>query len=152
MINFKKLSVFILIPLAVGLVGYLLGGNTDIYSQIVKPSFVPPAFLFPIVWTILYILMGISFYIVANTDSNYTASALKVYIAQLAVNALWPLFFFRLNLFLFSFLWIILLIVLVGYMIYLFYKIKPIAAYLQIPYLLWLIFASILNFAVYSLN
>lgn len=94
--------------------------------------------------------MGISAYKISNEQNN--KQALKIYYIQLAINALWPLFFFRLNWFLFSFLWIILLIASVIYMIYLFYKLNKKASILQIPYLLWLIFASLLNFSIYYLN
>ena len=132
------------------LFGSLLGGNQDIYSKINTPSFAPPGFLFPIVWTILYVLMGISSYIISNKENS--GAALKVYYIQLVINALWSFFFFRLNWFLFSFLWILLLIAFVVYMIYLFYKLDKKAAFLQIPYLLWLIFAAILNFSIYYLN
>jgi len=132
------------------LFGSLLGGNQDIYSKINTPPFAPPGFLFPIVWTILYVLMGISSYIISNKENSQ--KALKIYYIQLVINALWSLFFFRLNWFLFSFLWILLLIGFVAYMIYLFYELDKKAAILQIPYLLWLVFAAILNFSIYYLN
>lgn len=148
--NFKKFIKYLSIPLLAGFIGYLLGGNNEIYSSIIKPPFAPPPILFPIVWTILYILMGISSYIISNNSNNY--KALQVYYIQLVVNLLWPLFFFRLNLFLFSSLWILLLLVLVIYMFYLFFKINKTAALLQLPYIVWLIFASILNFSIYILN
>ena len=151
-INFKSLIISILIPLIFGGIGYLLGGSTDIYSVIDKPVFVPPPFIFPIVWTILYILMGISFYIVNNSISKEKNDAILSYFIQLIVNMLWTLFFFRLHLYLFSFVWIILLIILVITMIIKFYKIKPLSAYLQIPYLIWISFASILTFYIYLLN
>jgi len=132
------------------LFGSLLGGNQELYSQINTPPFAPPGFLFPIVWTILYVLMGISSYIISNKENSQ--KALKIYYIQLVINALWSLFFFRLNWFLFSFLWILLLIGFVIYMIYLFYELDKKAAILQIPYLLWLVFAAILNFSIYYLN
>lgn len=132
------------------LFGSFIGGNQEIYKNIKAPKFAPPGILFPIVWTILYVLMGISAYKISNEPNN--KQALKIYYIQLVINALWPLFFFRLNWFLFSFLWIILLIVTVIYMIYLFYKLNKKASILQIPYLLWLIFASLLNFSIYYLN
>lgn len=150
--NYKKIIIFILIPLIAGGIGYLLSGGTSIYSTIVKPSFAPPSIIFPIAWTILYILMGISSYIISENNHEHTEISFKLYITQLIVNILWPLFFFRFNLYFFSFVWLILLLALVIYMVYLFYKIKPIAAYLQIPYILWLIFAGILNYAIYTLN
>ena len=146
----KKLIIFILIPLVVGFVGNLLGGSTDIYEKINTPSFAPPGFLFPIVWSILYILMGISSYMISKEKNNTTA--LTVYFVQLGVNALWSLFFFRLNWFLFSALWLVLLLCLIVYMIYEFYKLNKTAAYLQIPYALWVTFALILNSAIYILN
>lgn len=152
MINLKKLVISIIIPLLFGFIGYLLGGDNSIYSSIVTPSFAPPGAIFPIVWTILYVLMGISFYIITNSNDTDITTPRIIYYLQLIVNAIWPLLFFRFNLFFIAFIWILLLIALVAYMIYLFYKIKPIAAYLQIPYLLWLIFASILNFSIFILN
>ncbi len=151
-INFKKLIWSILIALGAGVVGNLLGGGMDVYDTIVKPSFAVPPIVFPIVWTVLYILMGISAYIISTSDSKNKDMALGIYAVQLVVNALWPLFFFRFQMFFVSFLWLLLLIALVIAMIIAFYKIRPIAAYLQIPYLAWLIFASVLNFAIYRLN
>lgn len=149
-INYKKLAFYILITLAIGFASNLLGGSTDIYTRINRPSFAPPGVLFPIVWTILYILMGISAYLVS--DEKNSKEALTVYWIQLGINALWSLFFFRLNWFLFSSLWIVLLLCLVIYMIYLFFKLNKTAAYLQIPYTLWLAFALVLNSAIYLLN
>lgn len=146
----KKLIIYLLIPIVVGFIGNLLGGSTDIYSKINTPSFAPPGFLFPIAWTILYILMGISSYMISKEQES--TEALTVYFIQLGVNALWSLFFFRFNWFLFSALWIVLLLCLVIYMIYLFNKLNKTAAYLQIPYVLWLAFALVLNSSIYLLN
>ena len=149
-LNFKKLIFFILTPLVIGGIGYLLGGSTDIYSKINQPSFAPPSILFPIVWTILYILMGISSYMVYK--ENDSELALKVYYIQLGFNALWSFFFFRLNLFLFSSIWLAILLSLVIYMVVLFVRKNKTAGYLQIPYALWCSFALILNIAIYVLN
>ena len=146
----KKLIIYILIPLVIGFIGNLLGGSTDIYKQINTPSFAPPGFLFPIVWTILYTLMGISSYMISKEKNN--KEALTVYWVQLGINALWSLFFFRLNWFLFSSLWLVVLLSLIIYMIYLFAKLNKTAAYLQIPYSLWVAFALVLNSAIYILN
>lgn len=148
--KYKKLIIFILIPLVVGFIGNLLGGSTDIYERINTPSFAPPGLLFPIVWTILYTLMGISSYMISKESNNTTA--LTVYFVQLGINALWSLFFFRLNWFLFSALWLVLLLCLIIYMIYEFAKLNKTAAYLQIPYVLWVTFALVLNSAIYILN
>lgn len=153
--NFKTFSLFILFSLTFGGISGLIGGNMDNFKFIDKPSFSPPAFLFPIVWIVLYVLMGISSYIIFTeiiNDKDQKKEALIIYIIQLIVNCLWTLFFFRLKWYLFSFFWLILLILLVIIMIYKFYKINSIASYLQIPYLLWILFASILNYAVYTLN
>jgi len=149
-INFKKLITYVIIPLALGgIVGYL-SGSFNGYKGMVTPSFAPPGFLFPIVWSILYILMGISRYIIEINGNDSDARLL--YNAQLFVNLIWPFFFFTLKWFLFSFIWLLLLITLVILMIIKFYKISKTSAYIQIPYLLWIIFASILNFSIYFLN
>ena len=149
-INVKKLIISILIPLGLGFVVGLLSGSSSGYNNIIQPSFAPPGWLFPIVWTILYILMGISDYLVK--EELNTNDSLKIYIYQLGVNLLWSFFFFTFKWYLFSFLWIILLIILVIIMIKRFYTISKISSYLQIPYLLWIIFAAILNFSIYLLN
>lgn len=152
--NWKMLILFVIFALVAGGISYLLGGDMKDFANINKPAFAPPAFLFPIVWTILYTLMGISSYIICSnsTDKESKNSACFVYILQLIVNVLWTLFFFRLKWYLFAFIWLLLLIVLVIVMIIKFYKIKPIAGYLQIPYLLWITFAAVLNFTIYTLN
>lgn len=142
----------ILIPLAVGFIGSLLGGSMALFDNLNKPWFAPPAILFPIAWGILYILMGISSYLVYNSESEYKKIGLIFYAIQLVVNELWTMIFFRFQNFLFAFIWLILLIILVLIMMYYFYKADKKAAFLQIPYVLWLVFAAILNYAVYSLN
>jgi tryptophan-rich sensory protein len=148
----KLILISIAIPLLFGVLGSLLGDPASGYVALNNPSFAPPSFVFPIAWTTLYILMGISSYIIYITDNKNKKNAIILYIIQLIVNSLWTYFFFKLKLLLFSFYWIILMIILVAIMLYKFYKIKPIAAYLQIPYILWLIFASILNYSIYLLN
>ena len=149
-INYKKLIISILIPLGLGtLVGFLSGSSSG-YKEIIQPSFAPPGWLFPVVWSILYILMGVSDYLVK--EDLGTNSSLKIYKYQLGVNLLWSFFFFTFKWYLFSFLWIILLVVLVIKMIKEFLSINKTSSYLQIPYLLWIIFAGILNFSIYLLN
>ena len=149
-INYKKLIISVVIPLILGaLVGFISGSSSG-YKNMITPSFAPPGILFPIVWSILYIIMGISDYLVKeklNTDKS-----LNIYNIQLIVNLLWSFIFFSFKLYLLAFLWIILLIGLVIKMIIKYYKISKISAYLQIPYLLWIIFASILCFFIYLLN
>jgi len=117
------------------------------YKDLIQPPLAPKAILFPIVWTILYILMGISAYIIDEKNGSLT-----LYYIQLFVNAMWSIIFFVFKLRFLAFIWIILLIVLVVIMIKNFLKINKTAGYLQIPYLLWLIFASYLNLGVYLLN
>lgn len=117
-------------------------------SGLALPPFYPPTILFPIVWTILYILMSISLYLASkNTNSVY-----PIYIAQIIVNSLWTVIFFGLRLFTFGYLWIILLITLVIIMMYKFYKQNKISMYLLIPYLIWLFIALYLNIGIAVLN
>lgn len=150
----SKLKIFtksILIPVIVGgIVGLLISGSID-YNNLQKPFLAPPSILFPIVWTILYILMGISYGILKTKNLN-TPDIKLIYYLQLFVNALWSIFFFTLEWRLFAFLWIILLDILVIIMIIRFYQKNKTAGLLQIPYLLWVIFASYLNLAIYLIN
>lgn len=137
-IDYKKLLLFILVPLALGaIVGLITVPNSNVENII-------PPWIFPVVWTILYILMGVSSYIIYKD----TGKILKIYIIQLIFNLLWSFAFFTFKLYIFSFIWIILLIVLVAIMIKEFYKINKQAGYLQIPYIIWLIIASILNLII----
>ena len=142
----------ILIPLIIGFIGSMLGGSMALFDNIKKPIFAPPAIIFPIVWGILYILMGISSYVVYISNSRYKKIGLMFYAIQLVVNALWTMIFFRFENFLFAFIWLLLLLGIVVIMLFYFYKSDKKAFYLQIPYLIWLIFALILNYSIYTLN
>lgn len=126
----------------------------DLYTQqIVQPPLSPPAIVFPIVWTILYALMGIGAARVSLSEkSPQKDRALNIFVAQLVVNFFWSLFFFNLQAFGFAYLWLLLLIVLVALMVYAFWQVDPLAGILQLPYLLWVIFASYLNLGVWLLN
>lgn len=150
--NTSALIIAILIPLAVGSLSSLLSGNMDTYAMMNRPSISPPAIVFPIVWTILYILMGISFYLIYESENENKEKALRIYSLQLFFNFLWSIIFFGFSQYFFAFIWLLALIVILIIMIYEFYKISPLAAYLQIPYLLWCIFAAYLNYMVYQLN
>ena len=154
--NRKKLEtlvIAILIPLAVGFLSSLLSQNTsNTYETIIKPDISPPGYLFPIVWTILYILMGISSYLIYTSDSENKTKALNIYAAQLIFNFFWSIIFFRYNNYLLAFVWLLILIILIIAMIKAFYEIKPIAGILQIFYLLWCLFAAYLNLSIYLLN
>ncbi|QNM05460.1 TspO/MBR family protein [Qiania dongpingensis] len=144
--------IYLLIPLAVGSLSVLFSGNTAMYSVINKPPLSPPSFVFPVVWTVLYILMGLSSYIVSISDNPSKGASLKVYAVQLFFNFCWSIIFFGFSQYLFAFIWLLALIALIVLMIYKFYKISPLSAYLQIPYLLWCLFAAYLNFMIYKLN
>lgn len=124
------------------------------YGMVTKPPLSPPAILFPIVWTILYVLMGVGSYLVLTSDGSKEEikSALSVYVWQLLVNFLWPTFFFNFGWYLFSFFWLVLLWILVLIMLIRFYRVSKVAAYINIPYLVWLTFAGYLNLGVYFLN
>lgn len=146
--NKFKLFIDILIPVAIGgIVGFIINPYID-YNSLVQPPLSPPSIVFPIVWTILYVLMGISYYLLKNSSKKEKI----IYFVQLGVNALWSLFFFIGKFYLFSFIWIILLDVLVIFMIGIFYQNSKISGYLQIPYLIWILFATYLNLGIYVLN
>lgn len=152
-VRLKPLIISLVIPFAAGVISMLLTGDIrPTYAELVKPSFAPPPWIFPTVWTILFLLMGISCYMIYQSGSSQRGYALVSYGVQLAINSLWTLFFFRLKLFLFSFAWLGILMAAVFVMLVYFYRIKPAAAYLQIPYVLWLIFAAVLNICIYFLN
>ncbi len=147
-----KKYFYILLPLVLSmLVGYI-SSSYNTYETLVKPSFSPPKIVFPIVWTILYILMGYSSYLISVSKSEKKYECLYVYFLQLFVNLAWTIIFFNFEMYFFSFVWIILLIILVANMIKCFYKVNPKAALINIPYLLWLIFAAYLNYQIYLLN
>lgn len=166
--NWKALIINILIPLAVGTAaGLLTMGGMRQFEALNKPPLSPPAWVFPVAWTILYTLMGISSYFIyisepeelsgdvsnKNTkENNRKEQALTTYGYQLIVNFLWPVFFFHFQWYFFSFLWLVLLWILVAKMILEFGQISKTAALLNIPYLLWLSFAGYLNLGVWLLN
>lgn len=146
----KKLGQ-LLFPLALGgLVSLIIKNKID-YQYLVKPPASPPKLAFPIAWSLIYLLMGISYYKL-NKDSNVSPLEKGVYYTQLAVNALWSIIFFLFKLRLLACLWIIILDVLVLWMIKLFYKKNKISAYLNLPYLIWILFATYLTIGIYFLN
>lgn len=153
-IKWGALIIALLIPLAIGTASGVVSRAGEMYGAMIKPEGFPPAWLFPVVWTVLFALMGISSFLIYNSDASEKSkmSALTVYAVQLAVNFMWPIFFFRMGAYLFSFIWLILLWALVLIMILKFYKINRTAAFLQLPYILWLTFAGYLNLSVYLLN
>lgn len=151
-INWHLLIISILVPNIIGLlIGFFTNSYVN-YSDLIQPEFAPKPWVFPIVWTILYTLMGLSYYFIFTSQHPNKKSALNIYKIQLIVNYFWSILFFVLNLQLVSFFWNILLIILVTIMIVRFFSINKKAAYIQIPYLLWLLFAATLNLSIYFLN
>ena len=149
--NRKSFIQSIAIPILIGLVvGFIIMPFMD-YQTLIKPPFAPPGFLFPIIWTILYGLMGVSYWILQQRG-RLDEKAKRIYWIQLGINVLWPIAFFVLRWRLFAFLWILLLLLAIIQMIRIFAKRDSLAAKLQIPYLIWTIFATYLNLGFYLLN
>lgn len=148
----KIKSIFYLfLPIILGsLVGLLISKNID-YSNLTKPLFAPPKILFPIAWTIIYLLLGISYYLYKRKIEHFTKTDF-IYYASLTINLLWSIIFFLLKWRFIAILWIILLDISILYLVYLFYKEDKISAYLNIPYILWLILATYLTIGIYILN
>jgi len=153
-INLKRLIIAILIPEAVGAASALLTGNIgETYRSYNQPPLSPPGWVFPVVWTILFALMGTgAARIYLTPPSKARSLGLNLFIAQLVVNFFWSPIFFNAQAFGFAFFWLLLLWGLVFAMILAFRKADPLAAKLQIPYLIWLTFAAYLNFGVWYLN
>lgn len=154
-IKWKQLLICIAIPLAVGALSALLSGDGMAeFAALNKPALSPPAWLFPVVWTLLYILMGIAAYLVSTSaaPTDKIKTALTVYGIQLAVNFFWSIIFFRFSMYLFAFFWLILLWLLIIVTMVRFCKVRELAGDLIIPYLLWVTFAGYLNFGIYLLN
>ncbi len=150
--NQKLFLFFLFVPILSGLVVGFFSRPTVVYQTLVKPFFAPPSYVFPIVWTFLYFLMGISSYLIFRSNNVRRYGALLTYGVQLFVNLLWSPIFFSLNFRFLAFFWILLLIYLTAKMIVQFRLIVRGAAYLQIPYFLWLIFAALLNISIVLLN
>ena len=143
----------ILLSLTVGgLSALATANNMNIYDKINTPPLSPPGWLFPVVWTILFILMGVSAAIIFTDNSPKKDDALFIYAVSLVLNFSWSIFFFNLLSFIIAFiilvtLWLSIILTIIKY-----YKINKVAAWLQLPYLLWVTFAGYLNFAIILLN
>lgn len=153
-IDWKVLIICLLISVGVGAAsGILTSSSMDIYiNDIVKPPLSPPGFLFPVVWTTLFVLMGISSYMVYMTISPYRSRALTLYVVQLVLNFFWMFIFFVARNYVFAFIWLVGMWLLVFFMIRAMRLVKPAAGNLQTPYLVWLTFAGYLNFGIILLN
>ena len=155
-IRFMALIISIGIPLLIGgVISLLIPNIGSIYGELVKPNFAPPSIVFPIVWTILYLLMGIASYkvYVLKYENVDVSSAMFVYAVQLLLNFLWIFIFFGFRLYGVAFIELLLLILFVMLTIIRFYKKggKKVAI-LLIPYLIWIIYAGVLNFFIWMLN
>ena len=153
--DLKKLILSLLPPIAVGGIASLITrGDMDIYKTIKKPPLAPPGIVFPIVWTVLYILMGISFYLVWTSHASYKEkrNAFIVYFISLALNFIWSPVFFSLQKFILAFIILVLLFISVAIYVTLYYRIHKTAGLLQIPYIIWLIIAAYLNLTIALLN
>ena len=151
-IDWKNLITAIAIPLAVGGASALITKNgMKAFETVNQPPLTPPMWLFPVVWTLLFILMGIASYLIVNTHAADT-KALYYYGIQLVLNFFWSIWFFNLSWYLFSFFWLLVLWICILATIISFFPISKKAAYLMVPYLLWVAFAGYLNLGVYLLN
>jgi len=154
-LNRRLLLVCIAIPLTVGAISALLSRESmKTFAALNKPPLSPPGWLFPVVWTLLFVLMGLaSYFVLMSGQPQQTINrALLLYGIQLGVNFFWSIFFFNLSLYLFSFIWLVLLWLLILATTLSFYRISPTAGFLMLPYLLWVTFAGYLNFGIYLLN
>ena len=154
-INRKTLFICIAIPLiAGGVAGFISKNSMSAFAALNKPPLSPPGWLFPVVWTILYLLMGIASYLILTSDAPQKdiGNALKLYGLQLFFNFLWPFLFFQLELYFFAFIWLVALWLLILATIISFSRISKPTAYLMVPYLLWVTFAGYLNLGIAILN
>lgn len=153
--GWKTRLICIAIPLAVGgLAGWLTRGSMESFDQMNKPPLAPPGWLFPVVWTVLFVLMGLASYLVYTSGAKQIERerALQVYGLQLVVNFFWSILFFYLSFCFAAFVWLILLWVLVLITAVRFHNISQLAGYLLIPYFLWVTFAGYLNLSICLLN
>ncbi len=153
-INWFQLIAIILITELVGVLGSLFSGNMgQSFTTLKKPPLSPPGWLFGIIWPILYLLMGIAVYIIYQKPKTpESQKAINLYWIQLLVNFLWPIVFFRFELYWIAVAVILILDVLVFLTTVWFYKISKVAGYLMIPYLLWILFATYLNIGIALMN
>lgn len=151
----NPIQIFILsvaIPIVTGIISGIIAKQGMDYTSLVKPPLSPPGYLFPIVWTILYFLMGVSFFLIYRSYNYQKKKAMRLYWIQLFLNFWWSILFFTFHLRLLALLLLIVLIYVVIRMIMEFIKVNPLAGYLQIPYAIWLFFAAYLNLTIVFLN
>lgn len=154
-IQILKLIISIILPLGLGALAGTITPQSDPgwYESINRPSFNPPGWVFGPVWSALYILMGISLYLIWKTDASRNRNqAILIFFIQLLLNFAWSFIFFYFKMIGLALIEIITLWIFIVIMLVKFYKIKPIASYINIPYLLWVTFASVLTASYYLLN
>ena len=149
----KTYTLAIAIPLAVGsLAAIITRDSMSRYADLNQPAFAPPGWVFPLAWTLLYVLMGVSSGIIYLSDDDCRRDALRIYALQLFLNFGWPILFFGFQQHLIAFVWLVVFIAVIVVMIALFYAIDRKAGLLQLPYLIWTLFAAYLNLGVLLLN
>ena len=145
--------ICIAIPLVVGIVSSLLTRNAMVaFETMKKPPLAPPGWLFPVAWTILYVLMGLASYFIITSNTGNVKLAIVIYAVQLAFNFFWSLFFFNGKMYAFSFVWLLAMLVMVIILIVLSAKISKAAMFMLIPYAAWCTFAAYLNLGIGILN
>ena len=153
--NVKKLALCLIVPLAVGgLSAFLTREAMEQFQKLNKPPLTPPGWVFPAVWTVLYLMMGLASYLVWQSRGPRRAvrNALTVYGVQLGFNFMWTILFFNMGWYLFAFVWLIALWVLILATAVRFYRLSGTAGYLMVPYLIWVTFAGYLNFGIFLMN
>ncbi len=152
-VNLRMLTASLIPPLAVGLAGaVLVSSGMDMYSMLNNPAFTPPSWLFGVAWTVLYILMGVSVYLLKSSRSYDLETPMQFYYIQLALNFIWVMLFFRFGLLWLAAVELALLIAAIAITAVNFYRINKTSAYLLIPYLVWCVFALILNISIAVMN
>lgn len=154
-VTIKQWLKCIALPLILGGISWFLSrSRIPEFQYLIKPSFTPPAILFPIVWTILYIMMGTASYLIhrARTDRNSRSEALLLYGLQLAILFFWPILFFQLKIYFIAFIWLLFLWAILWMTLQCFYAIHKLAGLILVPYLLWVTYAGYLNLAISLLN
>ena len=154
-VNIKALIISVVVTFAAGFLGALAGKDYfNDYLNLYKPVFAPPSFVFPVVWTILYILMAIAVYRVYLKiySGLKEARAIKLYTIQLILNFLWPVIFFNFRLYGISFFELLFLLIFILITTFEFLKIDKLSAFLMIPYIVWVSFAGVLNYAIWMMN
>lgn len=151
--DWKSLVVLLLITLGGGAaIAFITNDSMDVYDTLKQPFFAPPAWLFPVAWTILYAAMSVSAWFILRSGDPARINILTLYFVQLAVNLIWPVLFFVQEALGLAFVWLLLLLALALLLTIWSFRISRIAGWLLVPYLAWLAFAAVLNFSIAMMN